>query len=366
MPNIQITNLTKKFGRYITALDDINLQINEGEYIAVIGPSGCGKTTLINCITGIVDITKGKVTIDGKDVDGIPIEKRDFAMVFQNIALFPHMNVGQNVSYAPFVNDVSPAEQAEVEKEMLQLVDLLEQKKLYPRSLSGGAQQKTALARALATREKLLILDEPISALDYKVRVNLRYAIHKLVKEFGLTAIHITHDQEEVMSIADRVVIMRAGKIVEIGPPEELYRAPVTLFTMNFVGESNFLEGVISENSSSEMIEVMFRNEQKYRLPDGKWNLSEGEGVVVAFRPENVTFSTSFVQNSLEGDIVEKRFMYGGHFQYIINLKTEDTIILDSRENINPDKRVFIQLDPNEVRVFPIPPYGLKKVLSLE
>jgi putative spermidine/putrescine transport system ATP-binding protein len=366
MPDIQITNLTKKFGRYITALDGIDLQVNDGEYIAVLGPSGCGKTTLINCITGIVDMTEGEITIDGQNVNGIPIENRDFAMVFQSIALFPHMNVGQNVTYAPFVNDVAPSEQAEIEEEMLKLVDLLEQKKLYPRSLSGGAQQKTALARALATREKLLILDEPISALDYKVRVNLRYAIHRLVKEFGLTAIHITHDQEEVMSIADRLVIMRAGKIVEIGTPQELYRSPKSLFTMHFVGESNFLEGVISENSSSEIIEIMFRNEQLYRLSNKKWSLSEGEGVVVAFRPENANFSIDFVENSLEGKIVEKRFMYGGYFRYTINLETEDKVILDSKEDIQTEKRVFIHIDPDEVRVFRTPPYGLKKVLSLE
>ena len=365
MPSIQITNLVKKFGHYITALDGIDLQVRDGEYIAILGPSGCGKTTLINCITGIVDITEGEITINGQNVNGIPIERRDFAMVFQNIALFPHMNVGQNVSYAPFVNDVSRSEQTEIEEEMLHLVDLLEQKKLYPRSLSGGAQQKTALARALATREKLLILDEPISALDYKVRVSLRYEIHGLVKELGLTAIHITHDQEEAMSVADRIVIIRAGKIVEIGTPQELYQSPQTLFTMNFLGESNFLEGVISKNSSSEQKEVMFRNNQFLLLPDEKWDFSEGEGVVVTFRPENATFSTDFVQNSLVGEVVNKRFV-GGYFRYTINLETEDMIILDSREDIYFQKKVFIQLDPNEIRVFRTPPYGLKKVLSLE
>ncbi len=364
MPNVEITMLGKKFGR-VVALTGVDLEIKDGEYLAILGPSGCGKTTLINCLTGIVDITEGKIKIDGKNVEGIPIEKRDFAMVFQNIALFPHMTVAENITYAPFVNDISPSELKKVESEMLKLVDLLEQKDLYPRALSGGAQQKTAVARALATREKLLILDEPISALDYKVRVTLRYAIRKLVKELGLTAIHITHDQEEACSVADRIVILRAGEIVEIGTPQELYSSPQTLFTMNFLGESNFLEGVITEITSDDRIHISFRNNQSVGLLNDNVDFEEGESVVVAFRPENAVISKKSTENSLIGDITGKQFI-GGYFRYTIILRTDDEILLDSQLDLGSQGNVFIQLNPKEARIFRAPIYGLKKVLTLE
>ncbi len=359
-----MTNLSKRFG-YVIALTGIDLEIEEGEYIAILGPSGCGKTTLINCITGIVDITEGEIKIDGKSVEGIPIEKRSFAMVFQNIALFPQMTVAENVTYAPFVNDIPHKDLKKIELEMLTLVDLLEQKELYPRELSGGAQQKTAVARALATREKLLILDEPISALDYKVRVTLRYAIRKLVKELGLTAIHITHDQEEAMSVADRIVILRAGEIVEVGTPEQLYSSPKTLFTMNFVGESNFLEGVVTEVVSRNEVHVSFRNNQSLGLNNGDLHFEEGESVVVAFRPENAFISIKSATNALIGEITNKQFI-GGYFRYTIFLRTEDEIILDSQLDLESHGNVFIQLNPQEARVFRAPTYGLKKVLTLE
>ncbi|MHA1995044.1 MAG: ABC transporter ATP-binding protein [Candidatus Hodarchaeales archaeon] len=364
MPTVTLRNIGKKFGR-VVALSGIDLEIKDAEYLAILGPSGCGKTTLINCITGIVDISEGKIEIDGKSVEGIPIEKRDFAMVFQNIALFPHMTVSENISYAPYVNDIPHVELKKIESEMLKLVDLLEQKDLYPRELSGGAQQKTAVARALATREKLLILDEPISALDYKVRVTLRYAIRKLVKDLGLTAIHITHDQEEAMSVADRIVILRAGEIVEIGTPQQLYSSPQTLFTMNFVGESNFLEGVVTEVVSDHEVHVSFRNNQSLGLKNGDLHFEEGESIVVAFRPENAFISKKSIGNSLIGEITGKQFI-GGYIRYTISLRTEDEIILDSRLDIEPHGNIFIQLNPQEARVFRAPTYGLKKVLTLE
>ena len=184
MPNVQLKGVSKHFGR-IKALEKIDLEIKEGEYISILGPSGCGKTTLINCITGIVEPTHGTILIDGKNVTNLPIERREFAMVFQSIALFPHMTVEQNAAYGPFVKDLSKQSQTEISEEMLRLVDLLEQKHLLPRYLSGGAKQKTAVARALANKQKLLILDEPISALDYKIRVSLRYELRKLVKNLG-------------------------------------------------------------------------------------------------------------------------------------------------------------------------------------
>jgi ABC-type Fe3+/spermidine/putrescine transport system ATPase subunit len=364
MPNVQLRGVSKHFGP-IKALENINLEIKEGEYVSILGPSGCGKTTLINCITGIVEPTNGTILIDGKNVAHIPIERRDFAMVFQNIAIFPHMTVEQNAAYGPFVRDVPKQTQEKISEEMLRLVDLLEQKQLYPPSLSGGAKQKTAVARALANQEKLLILDEPISALDYKVRVSLRYELRKLVKNLALTAIHITHDQEEAMSISDRLVILRAGQIVEVGTPQQIYEHPHTLFSMNFVGESNFLEGMIKQKFTENSYRIEFRNHQYIDLQGLEGDFVRGESIVLAFRPETVDFSIQEEDDTLSGTILRKRFS-GGYIRYEVELLTDDVIIIDSRFLLEEKEKIFIRIDPTEARLFSAPKYGLKKVLALE
>ncbi|MHA2247020.1 MAG: ABC transporter ATP-binding protein [Candidatus Hodarchaeales archaeon] len=364
MPNVQLKGVSKYFGR-IKALEEIDLEIKDGEYIGILGPSGCGKTTLINCITGIVEPTHGIILIDGNSVENIPIERRDFAMVFQSIALFPHMTVEQNAAYGPFVRNTTKQTQEEISEEMLRLVDLLEQKQLRPRFLSGGAKQKTAVARALANQEKLLILDEPISALDYKVRVSLRYEIRQLVKKLGLTAIHITHDQEEAMSISDRLVILRAGQIVETGTPQQLYEHPKTLFSMNFVGESNFLEGMIKQKLAEKSYRIEFRNHQYIDLQGVEGDFDDGESIILAFRPEIVNFSSHEEDDTLNGTILRKRFS-GGYIRYEVKLLTDDLIIVDSRIPIEEKEKIFIQLDLQKARLFAAPEYGLKKVLALE
>lgn len=320
---------------------------------------------MINCITGIVQPTHGTILIDGKNVNDLPIERRDFAMVFQSIALFPHMTVEQNVAYGPFVKDKSKQIQAEISEEMLRLVDLLEQKQLRPRSLSGGAKQKTAVARALANKQKLLILDEPISALDYKVRVSLRYELRQLVKKLGLTAIHITHDQEEAMSISDRIVILRAGQVVEIGTPQQLYETPQTLFSMNFVGESNFLEGIIKQKLSKKSYRIEFRNHQRIDLKVIEGKYEKGESVVLAFRPETVNICYQDQKDTLIGTILRGKFS-GGYIRYEVELVTDDIIIIDSRTPLEEKEKIFIQLDSQKARLFAAPEFGLKKVLELE
>ncbi len=364
MPTIRLHSVSKFFGR-IKALEDINLEVKEGEYLFILGPSGCGKTTLINCISGIVSPSTGDIFFDDLDVKSLSIEKRDFAMVFQSIALFPHMTVEQNVSYGPFVKDVSREKQNEISNKMLRLVDLLEEKQLLPRALSGGAQQKTAVARALANEQKLLILDEPISALDQKVRIALRYELRRLVKELGLTAIHITHDQEEAMSIADRIVILRAGKIVEIGTPRELYENPKTLFTMNFVGEANFLEGRIKQKIDNTTYRIEFRHKQCIELNGLEGDFEEDESVVFVFRPENAEILFQEQLDTLPGKIVHEQFT-GGYIRYEMELLTEDIIIIDSRTHLDRNQKVFIQLDPKSTKMFAAPEFGLRKVLSLE
>ncbi|MCK4455665.1 MAG: ABC transporter ATP-binding protein, partial [Thermoplasmata archaeon] len=222
MPRIELRGITKRFGDVVAA-KDVNLTIEDKEYVTFLGPSGCGKTTLVKIISGIWEPTEGEVLIDGKRMNEVPVEDRDLGYVFQSIALFPHMTVLSNTVYAPIVKDFPVEERDKIAQEVLDLVDLLDRKKFFPGELSTGAQQKAGLARALASQAKLLILDEPLSALDARVRVDLRYELRRLVKDLGLTAVHVTHDQEEASSVSDRIVVMRAGRIVEIDSPENLY-----------------------------------------------------------------------------------------------------------------------------------------------
>lgn len=364
MPTVRLEGVSKHFGR-IKAVHEIDLVVNDAEYLFILGPSGCGKTTLINCITGIVTVTKGDIHFDGVNVKSLPIESRNFAMVFQSIALFPHLLVKENVSYGAFVRDDPVEKRREISERMLDLVDLLEQKGLKPRELSGGAQQKTALARALANEQKLLILDEPISALDYKVRVSLRYELRRLIKELGLTAVHITHDQEEAMSIADRIVIMRAGEIVEIGTPRQLYENPKHLFTMNFIGESNFLEGRIAQINGEETYLVELRNKQRVSIKEVDKSFEEEESIVVAFRPEVGRILLTEIENTLQGTVFQKRFL-GGFHRYEIKLLTEDLLIIDSRKEFDVEDSVYVRLPFEKVRIFKTPKFGLRKALELE
>lgn len=368
-PEVIIKSLTKSFG-HIRALRNVNLHIKDGEYLGVVGPSGCGKTTLINCITGIVEPTEGDIIIDGKNVttEEISIEERGFSMVFQNIALFPHMNIVQNVDYPSFVKNLPSEELNERTENALRLVDLLEEKELFPRQISGGAQQKVSVARALATQAKLIILDEPISALDLKVRVELRYEILRLVKELGLTAIHITHDQEEVMSISDRVVLMRAGEIIEINTPKNLYMSPKSLFTLHFVGECNFLEGYIKEISDMFSI-IRFRNNLDFKLEKQVTEFDLGAPIVFTIRPENVRVKnlSDSTNEEIKGKLVETRF-FGSYYRYSIKLETDDIVFVDQiseyAETFEED--ITVQFNPQHVLLFSAPLAGLMEELSLE
>ncbi|HUL39706.1 MAG TPA: ABC transporter ATP-binding protein, partial [Methanomassiliicoccales archaeon] len=208
MPEVELHNITMRFGK-VVAVDEVNLTIADGEYVTILGPSGCGKTTLIRVIAGILEPTQGEVYIGGRSMKGVPIEERDLGYVFQNIALFPHMTVRMNAAYGPTVKDRPVDEREQVARKYLEMVRLLDKMQMFPSELCGGEQQKASLARALATGAKLLLLDEPLSALDARVRVDLRYELRRITKSLGLTVVHVTHDQEEAMSVSDRIVVMR-------------------------------------------------------------------------------------------------------------------------------------------------------------
>jgi len=251
-PFLQVGNLTKKFGTF-TALKDISLEVNEGEFVCFLGPSGCGKTTLLRAIAGLDIQTSGTIVQAGKDISPLPPAERDFGIVFQSYALFPNLTVTRNVAYGLENAGHSKAQITSRVDELLALVGLPDQGVKYPSQLSGGQQQRIALARALATSPGLLLLDEPLSALDAKVRTRLRHEIKDLQAKLGITTIMVTHDQEEALTMADRIVVMDHGTIEQVGTPVEIYTEPGTLFVADFIGEMNQLE---ANSLSSEKLQI--------------------------------------------------------------------------------------------------------------
>ena len=363
MPRVEAVGVAKRFGR-ITALDTTSLTVRDGEYVAILGPSGCGKTTLIKILSGIWTPTEGRILVDGQDVTALPVEDRDLGYVFQNIVLFPHMDVWTNATYGPWVHARPRTDVDHVGQEVLELVDMLGEKGLFPSELSTGSQQKVALARALANRAKLLILDEPLSGLDARVRLELRYALRRVVKDLGLTAVHVTHDQEEAMSVADRVVVMRKGKIVEVGQPEDLYDHPGSVFTANFIGESNFLEGAV-RRIRADWAFVEFRSGYDLRVPAK--GLMEGDPVVVAARPEWLSLSKEGFGNVIPGR-VEGRVFLGATQRLQVRLFTSDLVSVDvaSSQSLNTARDVMVSFHEANILVYPRPYEGLQEALKLE
>jgi ABC-type Fe3+/spermidine/putrescine transport system ATPase subunit len=366
MPDISVVNLTKRFGK-VTALENINLEVHDQEYFALLGPSGCGKTTLLRLIAGLIEPDSGEIWIGDKRVDNVPPEDRDIGFVFQTFALFPHMSVWDNVLYGPKVKNFNLKEAETIGDEVLELVKLHERLDAYPSELSGGMMQRIAVARALAAGAKTLLLDEPLGQLDAKVRNEIRYEIRKMAKDLKLTAIHVTHDQSEAMSISDRIAVMKKGRIVQVGAPQELYINPNSLFVAHFIGESNFLEGTVSDTSDGFM-EIELRGGFKVTAV-GK-GLKEEERVVLAVRPEILTIETdvSEKKNALVGK-VEKITFEGTFMRYVVRLGNQDSVVgirPSLTENwIDVGKNVTVSFPPEKTHVFAYPEAGLMEEISV-
>lgn len=276
---LRLGGLRRAFGS-TTALDGLDLDIAPGELVALLGPSGCGKTTALRIIAGFENADAGELLMGDEDVTGLPANKRDIGMVFQSYSLFPNMTAAENVAYGLRVRKASKAERASRAAELLELVGLPGRDKHYPHQLSGGQQQRVALARALAIRPRVLLLDEPLSALDAKVRLQLREEIRRLQLELGITTVFVTHDQEEALSMADRVAVMKDGRLEQCAAPNELYERPATPFVAEFVGTMNRLPGVIHDTGA---VEVLGR-----RLPVHGDRPGAGHPVDVLLRPEGL------------------------------------------------------------------------------
>ncbi len=278
-PYLSIRALTKLFGDF-AALRDISLDIYEGDFVCFLGPSGCGKTTLLRAIAGLDIQTGGSVIQGGRDISALPPAERDFGIVFQSYALFPNLTVRKNVAYGLDSRRGNRTETARRVDELLNLVGLVEHGDKYPSQISGGQQQRVALARALATSPGLLLLDEPLSALDAKVRVHLRHEIKALQAKLGVTTIMVTHDQEEALTMADQIVVMNQGVIEQVGTPEDIYGHPATPFIADFVGSMNFLKGVATAGGRVRVGPAEFESGGALR---------GGTQVSVCIRPEDVT-----------------------------------------------------------------------------
>jgi iron(III) transport system ATP-binding protein len=329
-PYLRIAGLTKKFGAF-TALADINLDVYPGELLCFLGPSGCGKTTLLRCIAGLDVQTRGRVIQAGKDISTLPPTERDFGIVFQTYALFPNLTVYKNIAYGLENRKLKKADIEKRVNELLKLMGIPAEVNKYPAQLSGGQQQRVALARALATWPGLLLLDEPLSALDAKVRAYLRYEIRRLQRQLGVTTIMVTHDQEEALTMGDRIVVMDQGVIVQIGTPVELYRKPATPFVAHFLGTMNSLPGVVVDATRVRVGDV------ELKLADALDGLGQGTPVTVCVRPEDLTPQRDGPRdgNSVSARVSDLEFL-GAFYRATLSVKgiEDQRVTADIRPNV--------------------------------
>jgi ABC-type Fe3+/spermidine/putrescine transport system ATPase subunit len=283
---IELRNVTKRYGDLV-ANDCITLGIRQGELMTLLGPSGCGKTTALRCITGHNIPDEGEVWIDGGDVTNVPTHKRELGMVFQNFALFPHMTVFENVEFPLMIRRMDKKERRKRVIEALRLIRMEDYEKHYPRQVSGGQQQRVGLARALVYRPKVLLLDEPLSNLDAKLREQMRFEIRELIDRLGITAVYVTHDQAEALALSDRVAVMNAGRIEQVGTPDEIYDYPQSRFVADFIGLSDFVEGTVGTLDAEDQTVVVHAGGLEITVPATP-EMSPGRNVLFFIRPNNV------------------------------------------------------------------------------
>jgi len=355
-PYLRISRLTKKFGEFV-ALNDISLDVNDGEFVCFLGPSGCGKTTFLRAIAGLDIQTSGTVHQADADISALPPSERDFGIVFQSYALFPNLTVEKNIAFGLENQKLSRDDINKRVDELLELVGLPEQGKKYPSQLSGGQQQRIALARAIATSPGLLLLDEPLSALDAKVRVYLRQEVKALQQKLAVTTVMVTHDQEEALTMADRIVVMNQGVIDQIGTPTEIYREPKTLFVANFIGTMNHVSGHAGTPESAKLGSL--------ELACRKHDLTPGQPAVISIRPEDIVpiddieDDVAQTGNSFTVTVNDMEFLGSfwrlhlgdellGNSQLVIDLSVNAVI----RMNTSVGKKMSIELPSDRLMVF--------------
>ena len=349
MTAISIKGLTKRFGA-MTAVDQVDLSVTSGELFFLLGPSGCGKTTLLRMIAGFIEPTAGSIRFGDRDVTLQPPNRRNTGMVFQSYALWPHMTVAANVAYGLTVRKVPAAKKAERVSAALRAVHMEEYAKRKPNQLSGGQQQRVALARALVIEPTILLLDEPLSNLDAKLRLEMRSEIRRLISETRITTIYVTHDQKEALSMADNMAVLRAGRVVQIGPPRLLYERPASRFVADFLGETNFLPAVVRDNSNGTV--VLETSAGILHSNAGGNSAPKGGNVTCSIRPEALRLvNRAEGINSLSGKRL--RTMYLGEMaQHQIEL-ADGTLLraleLHSTSPSRPGETVHLTVSDDDV-----------------
>ena len=320
-PAIELIGVTKRYGSAV-ALDDVSMRIGAGEFFCLLGPSGCGKTTTLNLIGGFIPLTSGELRIEGQRVNDLPPHKRNVNTVFQNYALFPHMTVAQNVAFGLRMEGLAEGERRVRVSEYLVLVGLAGLEGRFPAQLSGGQQQRVALARALAKRPAVLLLDEPLGALDLKLRRQMQGELSRIHRQVGTTFVFVTHDQEEALSMATRIAVMSGGKVVQTGTPREIYHHPVNRFVADFIGDSNFLEGVVGRSDGKAR--MTFRDGSSVLLAG---DAPSGPSTLMV-RPEALSIGPPGLAkvDALQGRIANVAFM-GNHTIITVETAAGDLVV---------------------------------------
>jgi putative spermidine/putrescine transport system ATP-binding protein len=333
---VALSDVTKRFGSF-EAVSHVSLQVEEGELFSVLGPSGCGKTTMLRMVAGFISPTAGVISIGGQNVTGLPPEKRDVGIVFQNYAIFPHMNVFDNIGFGLRMRKLARPEIDRRVREALEQVGLTGYERRYQREMSGGEQQRVALARVLVTQPRLLLLDEPLSALDKKLREEMKFWIRDLHAHLRITAIYVTHDQGEALTMSDRIAVMRGGMVEQVGTPREVYEQPRTHFVTNFIGESNILP-----------VRVIAVDQQYARLKlDGfsiaaprRDQVSPGQQLSLVIRPEHILMGADAERrelNQLKGHVT-KQLYHGSLIRYELRIG-EHSLVAESQNTL--EQQVF-------------------------
>ncbi|MBQ8092647.1 MAG: ABC transporter ATP-binding protein [Clostridia bacterium] len=341
-----IRNAVKRYGDF-QAVNNISLDIKPGEFFTLLGPSGCGKTTLLRMIAGFNTVDGGEICFDDKVINNVAAHKRDIGMVFQNYAIFPHLNVTENVAYGLKARKVPNAEIGPRVQEALKMVQIDHLATRKPNELSGGQQQRVALARAFVIEPSVLLMDEPLSNLDAKLRVQMRTTIKKLQQRLGITTIYVTHDQEEALAISDRIAVMKEGNIMQVGAPEEIYRKPANPFVANFIGVSNFIDCRVTSANKTATVEI----EGKYSFKMPVRQEFNGDAILSA-RPEQLFLS----DHGIAGTITLALFL-GDFVQYEIKLENDQIIELneytkDTDSTRSVGEKVFIDFNPRQVSLY--------------
>lgn len=336
---IDLIDIKKTYGTE-DALKRINLYIRDGEFLTLLGPSGCGKTTLLRLIAGFTMPTEGRVLIDGKDVSGIPPYKRRVNTVFQKYALFPHLNVYDNVAFGLKIQKLPKDEIARRVKEMLELVNLSGYEKRWIEQLSGGQQQRVAIARALVNRPQVLLLDEPLGALDLKLRKGMQLELKRMQQHLGITFVFVTHDQEEALTMSDTVVVMNAGAIQQIGTPTDIYNEPKNVFVAKFIGESNILPGIMKQDLLVRFHDMDFACVDKGFAPN--------EPVDVVIRPEDIDLVAPEA-GMLRGTVKSVLFM-GVHYEFRVECGGI-TLTVHSTDYVEPGREAGIVILPDAIHI---------------